>query len=125
MDSSVAIVLVGASAATGNVFIYCYYGMLATESYEQMSDYLYYDLNWYDLPNKIQKYLVIMIGNIQKPIYYHGFEIAQLNLRTFIQVRNFTQTNGEFIWRTTFFGHVFQLIRKVINCYMIFKSMNL
>lgn len=89
MDPSVAIIILSASSTVSNLFIYCYFGMLSTESFEQMSDYLYYDLNWFEMPFKLQKYLVIMISNMQKPIYYHGFEIAQLSLRTFIQVRIF------------------------------------
>lgn len=61
--------------------------MLATDSFEQMSNCLYYDSNWFDLPVELQKYLIVMIAYMQKPLYYHGFEVAKLDLRTFIQVR--------------------------------------
>lgn len=47
-----------------------------------MADCLY-DTNWQKLPIRLQKYVVLMIGNAQKPLYYHGFGVALLNLETF------------------------------------------
>lgn len=52
-----------------------------------MADCLY-ECNWLELSPELQKYLVIVIRNIQKPIYYHGFGVAVLNLVTFNAVRN-------------------------------------
>ena len=86
MDTSVVIILFTVSSVTSNIFIYCYFGKMATESYEQMSDCLYYDLNWVDLPIHDQKCVIVMIANMQNPIYYQGFDFAKLDLRTFIQV---------------------------------------
>lgn len=68
-----------------NLFSRCYFGKMATESYENMADSLF-KCNWYDLPTKLQKYIIIMIGNTQTPIYYHGFGLAVLNLLTFNKV---------------------------------------
>lgn len=87
MNASVVIILMSVCSTVSNVFVYCYFGMLSTESYMEMSDNLYYELNWSKLPIKLQKYLVVMILSMQKEIYYHGFEVARLDLRTFIQVR--------------------------------------
>lgn len=50
-----------------------------------MADCLY-DTNWQMFSIKLQKYVVIMIGNAQKPLYYHGFGVAVLNLVTFTKV---------------------------------------
>lgn len=86
MDTSFVVILLAASSSLSNLFIYCYFGKLATESFEQMSDCVYYDFVWHDLPIKLQKYVILMIANMQKPIYYHGFHFAVLNLCTFIQV---------------------------------------
>lgn len=88
MDASIAIILMAASTAISNLFAYCYFGQLATESFEQMAIYLYCSSNWLELPHKLQKYIVVMILNMQRPIHYHGFRVALLNLKTFIQVRN-------------------------------------
>lgn len=68
-----------------NMFMYCYFGKLATESFENMSDCIY-DMNWQELPISLQKYIVIMIMNMQKTLYYHGFEVAILNLNTYLHV---------------------------------------
>lgn len=88
MDLSVAFILMGAISSISNLFIYSYYGELATGSFENMSECLYYDLNWLNLPTNVQKYVVVMIAKMQKPVYYHGFEFAVLDLRTFIQVKS-------------------------------------
>lgn len=66
-------------------FCYCYFGQIATESFEKMSNCLY-DINWYDLPLDLQKYFIIMIANTQKPVYYHGFGMVKADLNTFITV---------------------------------------
>lgn len=67
------------------MFLYCFFGKLASESFEQMADCLY-ECNWYGLPVGLQKYFILMIGNAQRPLYYHGFGIAVLNLKTFSKV---------------------------------------
>lgn len=71
------------------LFVYCYFGKLATESFLNMSDGLYQS-NWFKLPVNLQKYFVPMIQNTQRPLYYHGFGIAVLNLETFTKVKHMT-----------------------------------
>lgn len=68
------------------LFLYCYFGKTATDSLAKMSDCLWH-CNWQDLSLKHQKYLIIMIQNTQRPIHYHGFGIAVLNLEIFTTVR--------------------------------------
>lgn len=53
-----------------------------------------YGLDWQKLPVKLQKYLIIMIGNMQIPVYYHGFGVVCLDLMTFVAVsHNFKLSN--------------------------------
>lgn len=40
-------------------------------------------------PVEFQKYFVLMIQNIQKSIYYRGFEISTLELEKFTEVSIF------------------------------------
>lgn len=68
-----------------NLFLYCYYGHLATESYLMISDRLY-ESNWYNRPLKFQKFLIVMIQNAQQEHYFHGFGIIILNLNTYCKV---------------------------------------
>lgn len=69
------------------LFLFCYFGALATESFEEMADSLY-ESNWPELPVALQKYFIVMIGNMQRTLHYHGFEVASLDLNTFISVRS-------------------------------------
>lgn len=84
-----------------NLFLYCYFGKMATHSFEKMASCLY-RANWHYFPIELQKYYVIMIGNAQRPLYYHGFGVAILNLETFTKVSNFCCNN--------FFGIIQDLI---------------
>lgn len=59
---------------------------MASESFENMSDVLY-EANWQGMPSNLQKYFVVMIGNGQRTLFYHGFGIAVLNLETFARVK--------------------------------------
>lgn len=68
-----------------NLLIYCYLGKLANESYAQMPDCMFY-MNWYELPAGLQKFFILMIGNMQKALYYRGFGFIVLNLETFTRV---------------------------------------
>lgn len=74
-----------------NLFVYCYFGKMTTDSYSKMSDCVYFELDWREFPSKLQKYLVFMIQNMQKKIYYHGFDVAVMDLRTFIGVSRVTK----------------------------------
>lgn len=67
------------------MFVYCYFGELANSSFENMTNALY-ESNWLNLPIKLQKYYIVMIGNAQQSLYYHGFHITILNLNTFAKV---------------------------------------
>lgn len=67
------------------LFLYCYYGKLASESNEKFADCVY-DSNWHELATKLQKYVPVLIANMQKPIYYNGFGFVNLDLNTFITV---------------------------------------
>lgn len=78
----------GLLVSCSNLFFYCYFGKYATESYEKMADCLY-ESSWAEHPIHVQKYFIVMIMNTQRPLYYHGFGIAVLNLETFTSVREF------------------------------------
>lgn len=68
-----------------NLFLYCSFGNLTTDNFLQFGDAVY-DLHFYEFPHDLQKYLTIMIAETQEPVYYHGFNILNLNLVTFSAV---------------------------------------
>lgn len=76
-----------------DIYLYCYFGKLATDSYMKMADCLYQS-NWHILPIELQKYMILMINNMQQPLHYYGFGISLLNLETFIKVRIEIHRNG-------------------------------
>lgn len=82
---TVFVVLVSVCVAISNLFLYCHYGDVTTESFLRFDDSIY-ELKWYDLPTNLQRPLIAMIANAQKPLYYHGFGIFHLNLQLFTQV---------------------------------------
>lgn len=67
------------------LFLYCFFGKLAIDSFAKMPDCVF-KMNWQKLPVRLQKYVILMIADMQIPIYYHGFEVAIIDLRTFIGV---------------------------------------
>lgn len=84
-DFDIIIIFTAIVVSVSTQFCYCFNGKVATESFEAMSECLF-EANWQILPIKLQKYFVIIIGNSQRTLYYHGFEIAILNLLTFNKV---------------------------------------
>ncbi|XP_055297981.1 odorant receptor 22c-like [Sitodiplosis mosellana] len=81
-DGGLGFLLCCVAVSMSNLFVYCYFGKVATESYTKIPNYLY-DANWQQVPVNLQKYIIVMIANGQRPLYYHGFGIAVLNLETF------------------------------------------
>lgn len=66
-------------------FGFCYLGQLATDRFKTISDRVF-EMNWQEFPVGLQKYVIVMIGNMQKPLYYHGSGIIILELNTFLNV---------------------------------------
>lgn len=50
-----------------------------------MADFIY-ESDWHLHSIKLQKYIMLMMENMQMPLYYTGFGIAYLNLETFERV---------------------------------------
>lgn len=131
-----------------NLFVYCFFGDLATKCYGNMANTLY-EVNWQDLPIKFQKYFFVMIMNMQIPLYYDGFGVAILELRTFTSVRdeifrNHLTFSSVFQWSTIsslgnrkkvnfppeeflttifLFFPQFQILKTVFTYFMSFKTL--
>lgn len=86
IDFELGILVMTALVGISNLFIYCYFGKIATDSFRSMSDCLY-QCDWPDLPTTWQKHYIILIGNAQIPLNYNGLGLAILNLETFVQVK--------------------------------------
>lgn len=84
-DFDVSSALSTVSVGMTNLLVYCYFGKMTTDSYRKMSDCVF-EMNWPELPNQLQKFIILMIENMQRPLYYHGFGIVNLDLETFAKV---------------------------------------
>lgn len=67
------------------LFLYCFFGKIATESHSNIADCLI-EANWIDLPVELQKSIMLMIASGQREFFYHGFGVIILNLETFTRV---------------------------------------
>lgn len=68
-----------------NLYIYCYFGTFTTSNFEKLETYIY-ESEWYNLPNDLQKYFIMMIKNAQQQLTYDGFRFVSLNLITLAKV---------------------------------------
>lgn len=87
IDFNINIVLITIAIIATKLFLFCFFGKMATESFIEMADCLF-DANWQSLPIHLQKYFILMIDNVQKPLFYNGYGIVILNLETFTKVRH-------------------------------------
>lgn len=85
-DVFLIVLLLASSLTVTYLFLYCYFGKVSAGSFEKMADCVY-DMNWQKLPVRWQRYIILMIESMQKPLYYYGFKMIKLELNTFIKVR--------------------------------------
>lgn len=92
LDLGVLNILLGTSISFFNIFACCYGGQIANDSYAEMANYLF-ESSWQTLPLNLRKYLIIMITNAQKPLFYHGLGLAIVDLQNFTNVSTFFKFN--------------------------------
>lgn len=98
IDFNILTIIQSALCVAPSLFVYCYFGKLATESYANIANELY-SADWPNLPVKLQKHVLLMITNAQQSHFYDGFGVAILNLQTFMSV---SQSNTK-TWRNLWF----------------------
>lgn len=106
------------------LLIYCYLGKVATESFAKMSDCVY-NMKWYELPVNLQKYVILMIMYMQKPLYYHGHGVIYVNLETFTKVNNNVKFSKKETFQnlnTIFLSFSLQLLKSAVTYYMAIKA---
>lgn len=86
LDMRFSIMLIAISSSSITMFIFCYFGKMATDAYFSYGDYAY-EAKWYTIPVKNQNYFRLIILIAQQPLCYEGLGII-LNLQTFSAVRN-------------------------------------
>lgn len=64
---------------------YGFSGSLCTEAFDSYSRKVY-EADWYLLPVNLQKYTILMIGNANQPLYFHGMNLFLAELPTCAKV---------------------------------------
>ena len=82
---SIGIFIMAALTGGGILLIYCYVAHKSSECFLQLATILY-NSNWKQMPINLQKLIIIMIIEAQKPILYGAYALFNLNLETFIKV---------------------------------------
>lgn len=123
-DSDLSILLAAFFFCASSPFVYCFFGIMTTESYIQMADSLF-ESNWQRLSIDLQKYFILMLGNMHRPLYYHGFGIVILNLETFRNVRKWSKIWSQIKLSCLLLCWRLQIFRSIITYYMMFKALTL
>lgn len=87
LGSDIGPVLYATIVSPFALYVYCHFGDLTSTSFELYSKYLF-EMQWYRLPLKFQKYFILMIGNSQQPMQYDGYRLVILNRSVFLKVIN-------------------------------------
>lgn len=84
-DFELVMLACSALVGIGNLFVFCCFGKLTTESFSNMADCVY-NLDWHQFEIDLQKCFILMIQMGRRPLTYEGYGIFSLNLETFTQV---------------------------------------
>lgn len=117
-DFELVVLFVAIIVGVSNMFLYCFFGKLSTDSFMKMCQCLF-ESNWFKIQVDLQKYFILMIADAQKPLYYHGFHMAILNLETFAAVNTIKPTKSS----NCSFGFYFQFLKTAITYFMVFKTL--
>lgn len=85
LDLSLLSLIIACTLSISTVFLYCYIGSLTTEQFHCFGD-VSYESEWYELPVKQQKFILLIITDARRPLVFHGFNIISLNLWVFTTV---------------------------------------
>lgn len=64
---------------------FCYFANLVTDRVSMLSDSVY-DLNWFDQPMEMQKYIILMMARSQERVYFSGFGLISCSMEIFGKV---------------------------------------
>lgn len=76
------------------IYFICIVGDSVSSRFETINGLLYQS-KWYLYPNKLQKHLLFMMINAQKPVHLEGFSFIQCNCKAFTKVRPLTKKKGK------------------------------
>lgn len=102
-------------------FLICYFATMATNCMASIGNNAY-DLNWYNLPTKLQKFIILIILRFKQPPHFTGLNLIQCKLENFGKVIKFLFTfnfKNECVNECLTF---LQIIKSSCSYYMIFRA---
>lgn len=66
-------------------YIFCYFASLTTDRVSAIGN-IAYDVNWFDFPPKLQKYLILIINRSQEQVQFTGLNLIGCSLEVFGKV---------------------------------------
>lgn len=100
------------------VYLYCHFGSVITESFSKCGD-LVYESHWLELPINLQRFSIMMIQNSHLELAFKGFDMVELNLESFTNVRiHFIQFHNIILMMS-----LFQVTKTVVSFYLAFKTL--
>lgn len=71
------------------LFVYCFVGEFVSGNMLEVSSVVYKDLNWYCLPPRLRRHLLMLMLSSQKEFHLDGFGLSAVSCRmeTFATVR--------------------------------------
>ena len=120
-DFELVMLVTSATVGIANLFVFCYFGKLTTESFVNMADCVYH-LKWQKFDIKLKKSLIPIIQSAQQPLYYEGYGIFTLNLQMFTQVIHKLTLIIESPDDFSIFLFIFQFIKTIFSYYMFLKT---
>lgn len=118
-DANIALVFICVINSLFTLFLYCYFGSLATDSFSRISDCVY-DSRWYELPTELKIYPIMILGNSHLPLRFYGHKIISINLETYKKVRSEMWKINQIIF--IFFVSV-QILKTVSSFYLMFRAL--
>lgn len=111
-------------------FLFCFY---SNRIIDRISDIgtTTYDLNWFNFPTHLQKYITLIVARSQQPIYFTGLGLIYCTIENFgmvsIYISFFTSSNSLRINRFKSFKInmpilSLQLLKSSCSYYLIFRS---
>lgn len=68
-------------------FLFCNFGNLAIDHVSAIGDVAYSNLNWFEHPVEMQKYLILMVARSHECVHFTGLHLIECSIEVFGKVR--------------------------------------
>lgn len=85
MNSDTFVAINGTWCSLTIMYFFCYIAEDVCNKFEEIGNSIY-QLNWFHYPPSVQKSLLIIIRQTQRPIRFHGYNVIFCDMPTFAKV---------------------------------------